>query len=363
MPSLKKIVIQNFRNIELQELEFSPKMNCICGGNGEGKTNLLDAIWYLSMTKSAFLPGDKFGFRYGCDSFGLSGTYAMESGPDTRISIQVSGNGEKKVKRDDKQYTRLSDHIGLIPVVMVSPMDANLVMDAAEDRRKFVNSVLSQVDKTYLSNVQIYLRLLQQRNKLLKEQRGDEKDLLEVIDQKMATVTRPIYDRRREFCEVINPLLQEYYGHISGSGEQVRITYKSNLEKYSFLDLCKASRERDFIMGFTTAGPHRDDFIFEMDGHQIRRSGSQGQQKSFLVALKFSQYSLMKDRCGFAPMLLLDDLFDKLDMGRVHNLLEMVSGDGFGQIFISDSNKVRLDSIVTQGTFYEAEGGVFKRNE
>jgi len=175
MPSLKKIVIQNFRNIELQELEFSPKMNCICGGNGEGKTNLLDAIWYLSMTKSAFLPGDKFGFRYGCDSFGLSGTYAMESGPDTRISIQVSGNGEKKVKRDDKQYTRLSDHIGLIPVVMVSPMDANLVMDAAEDRRKFVNSVLSQVDKTYLSNVQIYLRLLQQRNKLLKEQRGDEK--------------------------------------------------------------------------------------------------------------------------------------------------------------------------------------------
>jgi len=260
MPTLKKIVIQNFRNIELQELDFSPKMNCISGGNGEGKTNLLDAIWYLSMTKSAFLPGDKFGFRYGCDSFAISGTYAMENGTDTKISIQVSSDGSKKLRRDDKPYGRISDHIGLIPVVMVSPYDTALVSESGEQRRKFVNSVLSQTDRQYLTNVQMYLRLLQQRNKLLKDE-GVESELLDAIDAQMSTVTRPIYEQRRSFCESINPVLQEYYSHISGSDEKIDISYRSDLEKMSFLDLMKARRGRDIIMGFTTAGLQRDDFV------------------------------------------------------------------------------------------------------
>ena len=362
---IKKIVVQDFRNIELQELDFCPNINCISGGNGEGKTNLLDAIWYLSMTKSAFSTSDRFNFRHGCTSFALSGLYTLPSGPDTRISIRVDESG-KKLRRDDKPYNRLADHIGLLPVVMVSPADVAMVSETGEERRKFCNAVLSQMSAEYLNAVQNYSRLLSQRNAMLKNGVPDYQ-LLDVIDSQMELHARPVFEMRSSLAGDLSPLVQEFYSAISGGKEQVSISYRSDLEKGPLTDILRSRRERDSILKYTGAGVQRDDFIFELNGWPIRRCGSQGQQKSFLVALKFAQYSLMKSRGGVAPMLLLDDLFDKLDMGRVQNLLTMVAGNDFGQIFLSDSNKVRLsgivDSITAERTYYEAKGGAFTRNE
>lgn len=363
MPVLSKIVIRDFRNIVLQELEFSPNINCISGGNGEGKTNLLDAVWYLSMTKSAFSTSDRYNFRFGATSFAIGGTYLMPSGTKSSFSMEVTEK-DKKIRRDDKQYTRNSDHIGVLPIVMVSPSDTTLVSESGDERRRFVNSVLSQTDREYLNGLQQYNRLLLQRNRLLKEGCRDE-DLLSTFDLRMDSLASPLYEKRKAFCESISPLVQDYYGKISGGEETVGIEYRSDLQKGRLCDMLAAGREKDFILKFTGAGLQRDDFIFTMDTHPIRRYGSQGQQKSFLVALKFAQYSLMDASYGFPPILLLDDLFDKLDMSRVSNLLGMVSGQSFGQIFITDSNKVRIkgivDSLTEDRAYFETAGGVFSR--
>lgn len=360
MPVLDKIVISDFRNIQLQELEFSPNVNCISGNNGEGKTNVIDAIYYLSMTKSAFSPSDRFVFRHGTEEFSLSGVYRMENGTGSRISIRVTSKGEKKLKRDDKPYGRVSEHIGLIPIVTVSPSDSSMVSDSGEERRRFVNAVLSQMDRKYLSDVQQYNRLLLQRNRLLKEP-GHDRGLIEVIDMKMASYAAPIYEARRAFVEKLRPEVSKYYSILSGGTETVDITYESDLSKGNLEQILGASYERDCMLRYTASGIQRDDFMFRMDGWPIRRCGSQGQQKSFLVALKFAQYAIMKEAYGFAPILLLDDVFDKLDMGRISNLLKMVASDDFGQIFITDSNKVRMsgivDGITRDRAYFEISGG------
>ncbi len=364
MAVLDKIVVQNFRNIELQELEFCANVNCISGGNGEGKTNLLDAIWYLSMTKSAFANNDAFNYRLGTRAFALSGLYTLPSGQQTKVAVQVQ-EGHKQMRRDDKPYTRLSSHIGLLPVVMVSPADTSMVSDSGEERRKFVNAVLSQMDIQYLGNVQQYQYTLQQRNALLKKP-SPEPTVLDALDNKLDALSKPIFEKRRDFVAGIAPVVQDYYTRISGGREMVSISYQSDLQKGELKELLKARRDRDFLLHYTTAGMQRDDFIFEMDGNPIRKCGSQGQQKSFLVALKFAQYEIMKRSYGYPPILLLDDLFDKLDMNRVQNLLSMVVGSEFGQIFLTDTNKVRLskilDSLTSERTYYEAQGGAFSRN-
>ena len=362
MPALQKIVIQDFRNIQLQELSFSPNINCISGGNGEGKTNLLDAIWYLSMTKSAFSPSDRFNFRHGTSAFGLSGTYDMGGGLPARFSIQVTEGGEKKIRRDDKPYTKVSEHIGVLPIVMVSPADIAMVSESGEERRKFVNAVLSQMERPYLADMQQYNRFLLQRNKLLKAGVYDE-DLLSTFDERLSALASPIFARRSAFCDSLVPIVQQYYAEISGGREQVGIEYRSDLQKGDLREILRSRRDRDQVFKFTTAGIQRDDFLFTMDGHPIRRCGSQGQQKSFLVALKFAQYEVMKSAYGYPPMMLLDDLFDKLDLNRVGNLLRMVADKAFGQIFLTDSNKVRTESIVdtltTDRSYFETAGGVF----
>ena len=362
MATLQKIVIQDFRNIRLQELSFSPNINCISGGNGEGKTNLLDAIWYLSMTKSAFSASDRFNFRYGTSAFALSGTYAMPGGTSARFSIRVADGGQKTVRRDDKPYERISAHIGVLPIVMVSPADIAMVSESGDERRKFVNAVLSQMEQSYLSDAQQYNRTLLQRNKLLKAGVTDE-DLLSAFDERLAALAQPIFERRSAFCERLVPMVQQYYAEISGGREQVGFEYRSDLQKGDLRELLRSRRERDQVFRFTTAGVQRDDFLFTMDGHPIRRCGSQGQQKSFLVALKFAQYEVMKEGYGYPPIMLLDDLFDKLDMNRVGNLLRVVADKEFGQIFLSDSNKVRTESIVDKLTadrsYFETAGGVF----
>ncbi len=366
MPILQKIVIADFRNIEFQELEFSPKINCIWGNNGEGKTSLLDAIYYLSMTKSALGISDSFNCRHGRDGFSIAGTCLMPSSLKTRFSVTVKKGEEKKLRCDDKPYGRISEHIGKFPTVMISPSDTSLVSDSGEERRKFANAVISQIDGEYLSAVQQYNRLLAQRNRMLRDGFADS-TLLEVIDIKMSSHAELIHRKRGELCGPLTESVNGYYERLSGGHESVSVSYRSDLGKAPLVQLLKESLERDRIMKYTTVGIQRDDFIFEMDGYPIRRCGSQGQQKSFLLALKLAQFDLMRKAFGFAPVLLLDDVFDKLDMNRTRNLLEMVSSEDFGQIFITDSNKVRLASLVDglseDRAFFETVGGVFSRTE
>lgn len=362
MPVLKKIVVQNFRNIALQELEFSSKINCISGNNGEGKTNLLEAIWCLSMTKASFGGPDRYNFRYGSKSFALAGDYRMENGTVGQFAIEAS-EGEKKVRRDGHFYQRMSDHIGILPIVMVSPSDTTLVSESGEERRRFANSVLSQMEKAYLNDMQHYNQLLATRNTALKNSSPDPA-FFDVVDYRLQEYGSRIHEARKKFAKALEPVVRHYYELLSGAAEEVGIEYRSDLDKSPLSELLARSREKDMVMGFTGVGVHRDDFVFTMNSHPIRKAGSQGQQKSFLVSLKFAQYHIMKDSYGFPPILLLDDLFDKLDMNRVGNLLKMVAGEDFGQIFITDSNKVRvtslLDSITSEKACFEASGGVFK---
>ena len=364
MPVLEKMMVSGFRNIEFQELEFSPNVNCISGNNGEGKTNLLDAVWYLSMTKSAFSSSDRFNFRYGSDEFSLSGTYRMENGLESRFAVRVTSGGEKRLLRDDKPYGRISEHIGVLPIVMVSPADTSLVSESGEERRRFVNSVLSQMDREYLSAVQQYNRLLLQRNRILKGVAPD-RELLSVFDLRMAPYADYIFTARKRFAADISPIVSHYYKEVSGGREEVSITYNSDLDNGGLDEVLTRSREKDMALRYTSAGVHRDDLVFAMDGYPIRRCGSQGQQKSFLVSLKFAQYDIMKKSYGFAPTLLLDDVFDKLDMKRIANLLSMVAGNEFGQIFITDSNKVRMaslvDSLTDDRAYFECSAGCFTR--
>lgn len=364
MPILEKIIISDFRNIRLQELEFSPNINCISGNNGEGKTNLLDAVYYLSMTKSAFSSSDRFTFRHGTDEFSVSGTYRMENGLSSRFSLRLTAKGEKKIRRDDKPYNKVSEHVGVLPVVMVSPADISMISESGDERRRFVNAVLSQMDREYMTALQQYNRLLLQRNRMLKEQ-NPEKALLEVFDIRMAALAEPVYQARKRFVEDLKPLVSEYYRAVSGGTEEIGIEYESDLDKASLDMLLESSFEKDRIFRYTTVGVQRDDFIFTMNGHPIRRCGSQGQQKSFLVSLKFAQYEIMKRNYGFAPILLLDDVFDKLDMTRISNLLQMVSGNDFGQIFITDSNKVRMagivDGLTQDRAYFETTSGTFTK--
>ena len=366
MPILKKIVVQDFRNIALQELSFSPNINCISGNNGEGKTNLIDAIYYLSMTKSALGSSDRFNFRYGTDAFAIAGSYIMPNGLESRFSVSVSSDGEKKVKRDDKPYKRVSEHVGVLPIVLVSPSDISMVSESGEERRRFMNAVLSQMDHAYLDNVQQYNRYLLQRNRLLKSSDPDP-DLLDAFDARLSILAAPIAEGRKNLAESLAPVVQAYYTELSGGREEVGIEYRTDADRGELAAQLSACRDRDRALKYTSVGVQRDDFLFTMNGYPIRKCGSQGQQKSFLVSLKFAQYEIMKESYGFAPILLLDDLFDKLDMNRVSNLLSMVAGSDFGQIFLSDSNKVRLagivDALTEDRSYFETVDGTFTRME
>ena len=378
---LKRILISNFKNIRQADLNFSRKINCISGNNGEGKTNLLDAIYYLSMTKSYFNASDAYTFTFGEHSVALNGSYVRDDNTEDKISIGVKAGGEKIVKKNDKNYPRVSEHIGSIPIVMVSPSDTSLINGNGEERRKFINSILSQVDKEYLRRVMRYNQLLAQRNKLLKMEKVSF-ELLETIDERMAPDAAYIYNKRYALCERLEGLIKEYYSKLSGAKEEISLKYVSDLSKdmeieddfpqddecvlcdeKALIKLFEHVKERDSHLRYTSAGVQRDDVEFELGEHPIKRCGSQGQQKSFLVALKLAQFTLMKQLHGFAPILLLDDVFDKLDMQRVEYLLGLVASEEFGQIFISDSNKVRMSKIAQSVTkelqSYEVTGGVY----
>ncbi len=378
---LKRILISNFKNIREADLCFSRKINCISGNNGEGKTNLLDAIYYLSMTKSYFNSSDSYTFTFGEQATALNGSYVREDNTEDKISIGIKNGGDKTVKKNDKAYPRISEHIGNIPIVMVSPADTSLINGTGEERRRFINSILSQVDKEYLRRVMRYNQLIAQRNKLLKMD-NISFELLETINERMAPDAAYIYNKRYELCGRLQELIKGYYGKLSGEKECISLRYVSDLSKYvqngddfpddnagnpcgseALLRLFEHVKERDAVLRYTSAGVQRDDIEFDLGDHPIKKCGSQGQQKSFLVALKLAQFTLMKQLHGCTPILLLDDVFDKLDMQRVEYLIGLVASEEFGQIFISDSNKVRMSKIAQSVTkelqSYEVAAGVY----
>lgn len=374
MATLEKIIIQNFRNISFAELSFSAGVNCVCGKNGQGKTNLLDAIHYLSLTRSAFSSSDSFCYRHGCDAFSIAGVCRMQDGLSSRFVVNVD-NGVKTVKRDDKAYPKVSAHIGVLPVVMVSPQDSTLVSESGDERRRFANCVLSQLSAEYLSATSRYNKLLAQRNRILKDYRPDT-SLLEVLDAQMGECAAVIIPHRREFSDMLCKAVAGHYASLSGGSETISVSYRSGVPVSFRSDVCsdddiaasfaatlKSSLEKDLILKYTSTGVQRDDFLFEMDGYPIRKCGSQGQQKSFLVALKLAQYDIMKASYGFPPVLLLDDVFDKLDEGRIANLLKIVNTTDYGQIFITDTNRDRMERIVggiaQDVKFFNADNGEF----
>lgn len=345
---LKKLSVIHFKNIGSLEAEFSPNLNCFVGDNGSGKTNVLDALHYLSLCKSFQALTDGQAVMHGKPFFVVDGSYVMDGGKTENVVCSFRRAGGKVVKRNGKEYKKLSEHIGLLPLVMVSPSDTALIHDSPDERRRYLNTFLSQLDREYLSDLVAYNLLLSQRNRLLKGMEGSGSyEVLEAIDHQMAAYGERIFGKRRRLVEEVAPRVAEYYRVLSDDRERVEMAYRSDLLDGDFAALLRESAERDLANRHTTVGVHRDDIRMDILGHPIRKYGSQGQQKSFLIALKLAQFDIMEREKGIKPVLLLDDVFDKLDMKRVENLIRLVAEDRFGQIFVTDSNKVRLDGILS----------------
>nr|WP_288660161.1 DNA replication and repair protein RecF [uncultured Alistipes sp.] len=358
---LKKIALLNFKNMAQEELTLCPGINCLVGDNGAGKTNVVDAVYYLSMCKSSLQMTDAQSIRHGADFFLVEGQYATDAGKNEGVVCSFSRKGGKVLKRNGKEYDRLSDHVGLIPAVIVSPADSALISDAADERRRYLNAFISQLDRPYLNSVMRYNAVLAERNRLLK-MRPDE-TMLQIYDMQLCEHGKAIHARRQEFAERLQPVAAEYYRILSGDREQVELHYKSELNDRPFEEVLLAARQKDLVNEFTTAGIHRDDLVLRIGGYPLRKYGSQGQQKSFLIALKLAQYTIVAEAKGERPILLLDDLFDKLDAGRVEQLIRLVSDDAFGQILITDCNPTRLKTILDKAggdyaLFTVADGSV-----
>ncbi len=344
---LKHISILNYKNLEQVELEFSPKMNCVFGLNGMGKTNLLDAVYYLSFCKSGTNPIDSQNIRHDQEFFVIQGFYETEDGSPEEIYCGLKRRQKKQFKRNKKEYTRLSDHIGFIPLVMVSPADSDLIAGGSDERRRFMDVVISQYDKEYLDALIRYNKALAQRNSLLKSEMPADEELYLVWEEMMASAGEVVFQKRAAFIEEFIPIFQSFYSFISQDSEKVNLTYDSHARDASLLDIFKSNRIKDQIMGYTLRGVHKDELNMLIGDFPIKREGSQGQNKTYLIALKLAQFDFLK-RTGShtTPLLLLDDIFDKLDATRVEQIVKLVAGDSFGQIFITDTNRGHLDNIL-----------------
>lgn len=343
---LKKLSLLHFKNIARQELEFCRGVNCLVGDNGAGKTNVMDAIYYLSMCKSSLPMTDTQSIRHGEEGFLVEGQYVSDEEKNERIVCSFTRKGGKVLKRNGKEYERLADHVGLVPAVIVSPADNALISDAAEERRRYLNACISQLDRPYLANVMRYNAVLAERNRLLKMQ--PDETMLAIYDDQLTDYGTKIHAARQAFAERLQPVVAEYYRILSGDREEVELHYKSELGERPFDEILRAARQKDLVNEYTTSGIHRDDLTLRIGGYPLRKYGSQGQQKSFLIALKLAQYAVVAEACSEKPILLLDDLFDKLDAGRVEQLIRLVSDEAFGQIFITDCNPTRLKSILDE---------------
>lgn len=344
---LRKLSILNFKNYTEAELDFSSHVNCFTGNNGEGKTNILDAIHYLSFCKSFFNPIDSQNILHNAPFFLIQGAYQVD-GQEEEIYCGLKKGQKKQFKRNKKEYTRLADHIGLFPLVMISPADSELVTEGSESRRKFMDSVIAQFDREYLEKLIQYNRVLSHRNMLLKQIGGNhtfDKDSMEIWDHQLIEYGELIHKKRAGFIASFIAIFQKYYELISGGKERVDLTYTSHLNNTSFKAVLEKALQRDLAMEYTTVGIHKDDLEFKIDDYQLKKYASQGQQKSFLIALKLAQYDFIKQIKQMSPILLLDDIYDKLDDFRVKQLMELVSSDHFGQLFITDTHPSRLAEL------------------
>lgn len=346
---LQQLSVFNFKNYKDSNLSFLEGTNAFTGPNGAGKTNLLDAIHYLSLCKSYFNPIDSHHIRVGEDFFMVQGAFENVHASIDQITCGLKRNQKKQFKKNKKDYPRLADHIGQFPLVMITPNDASIISEGSEERRRFMDSVISQTDNRYLDHLILYNKLLLQRNQLLKTaaERGQlDLALLEVFDQQLAEVGTPIFEQRERFLEDYIPYFHQHYSYLTGDAEVIKLVYESPLLKDDFATLLTRNLQKDRLLERTSQGIHKDDLIFSIhDDMPLKRFGSQGQQKSFLIALKLAQYSYLKQKKSFNPLLLLDDIFDKLDDARTKKLMQMVSDDAFGQIFLTDTNADRIRKI------------------
>jgi len=318
------------------------------GNNGAGKTNILDALHYLSMAKSFLGNLDAQNILHESDFFAIEAEIQGEEKNDI-IKVQLPKEGKKIIKKNDKTYERIADHIGFLPSVMISPYDANLISDGSESRRKFLDAMISQTDSDYLFALIQYQKTLQQRNALLKyfaKNRTFDLDSLEIYNEPLTKFGTQIFEKRQRFVASILPTIQHFYEIISKGNEKVTVIYESNLNEQNFEEILSENLEKDRVLTYTSRGIHKDDLRFEMNGNLIKKFGSQGQQKSFLIALKLAQIKRIKDITNKNPILLLDDIFDKLDDNRVSQLIELVNQQNFGQIFITDTHRERTESVV-----------------
>lgn len=345
--TLKSLHLLNFKNYVEAEVSFSDKINCLVGNNGVGKTNVFDAIYYLCVTKGYFNAVDSQNINHEADFFLIDGTFEKGDQPD-KISIALKRGQKKVVKRNGKEYDRMADHIGHLPLVMISPADRDLILEGSEVRRKFIDSVISQSDKLYLDDLMAYNRALNQRNKLLKYFAANntfDQDQLSIYDEQLIERGALIYDKRQQFVETLQPILMRFYESISGGAEEINMAYESALHSRSLEDILRQNQAKDRVLQYTSQGIHRDDLKLTLLDYPLKKAGSQGQQKTFLIALKLAQFEFLKDQSGYLPLLLLDDIFDKLDESRVTALISLVNEHNFGQIFISDTHPERTSDI------------------
>ncbi|CAM1352812.1 DNA replication/repair protein RecF [Tenacibaculum insulae] len=345
---LQKISLVNFKNIESQTFDFQEKINCFVGNNGIGKTNVLDAIYYLSFTKSYFNSVAGQNIRHGQDFFMIDGDYLLND-RNEKILCSLKRGQKKILKRNGKVYDKFSEHIGQLPLVIISPADRDLIIEGSDTRRKFIDGVISQQDKNYLQVLISYNKIVSQRNALLKYFAANRTfdDLnLKVYDEQLVEYGTVIYNKRKAFLEEFVPIFNEKHQIISGAKEEVNLKYKSQLHDVSLMDLFAQSLEKDRMLQYTSSGIHKDDLSFEIDTYPIKKFGSQGQQKSYLIALKLAQFEFIKKQSNVTPILLLDDIFDKLDENRVAQIVDLVNNDAFGQIFITDTHFDRTEKVL-----------------
>lgn len=345
---LKTLSLLNYKNFDSQTFQFDSKINCFVGPNGVGKTNVLDAIYHLSFGKSYFNPVSSQNIKHNADFFVIDGLYNKDE-RDEKIIIALKKGYKKTLKRNGKLYNRFSDHIGFLPLVIISPADRDLITEGSDTRRKFIDGVISQGDKVYLNDLIKYNKVISQRNALLKYfalNATFNADTLEIYNHQLTELGSKVFEKRDAFLKEFIPIFKERYKVISNNNEEVNLIYKSDLFKDSLNNLLVKTLKKDRTLQFTSAGVHKDDLSFEIEQYSIKKFGSQGQQKSFLIALKLAQFDFIKSHSGINPILLLDDIFDKLDEQRVAQIITLVENENFGQLFITDTHPERTEQII-----------------
>jgi DNA replication and repair protein RecF len=359
---LKNLHLVNYKNYEEAEIPLSSGINCFVGENGAGKTNILDAVHYLSMCKSYMNVIDRQNIRFEQPFFVIQGDWFKEEAT-VNIHCAVKVGSKKVFRRNKKEYEKLADHIGQFPAVMISPYDRDLISEGSDLRRKWMDGIIAQFDRKYLEDIQKYAKVLLQRNALLKnmaEHRLFDRESIEVWNMQMVQLGECIFERRKEFLESFIPVFQKHYDSIGNESEKVSLTYRSQLNDGDFNQLLLDAERKDAHMRYSTVGTHRDDLVFEIKGHPVKKFGSQGQQKSYIIALRLAQYEWLKAQLNVTPVLLLDDIFDKLDQTRVERLMKLVHDQFFGQVLVSDTDEDRVRDIFAKN---ELESKLFRVSE